>query len=87
MTAANTGCYCIKRRGDVYLVLNSRGVQVGAPKGNRDDALTFIGVQLDKGKLSQRKPRACMCCGVEFLSEGIHHRLCNRCRRQSEAMV
>jgi hypothetical protein len=26
--------------------------------------------------------RACMCCGARFKSEGPHHRLCNRCRRQ-----
>ncbi|HJW23779.1 MAG TPA: hypothetical protein VJ576_02685 [Rhodocyclaceae bacterium] len=27
--------------------------------------------------------RSCMCCGASFLSEGLHNRLCNRCRTKS----
>ncbi|SFI60161.1 hypothetical protein [Albimonas pacifica] len=25
-------------------------------------------------------PRACICCGVQFRSEGAHHRMCKSCR-------
>lgn len=25
--------------------------------------------------------RTCLCCGGDFMSEGIHNRLCNRCRQ------
>ena len=32
-------------------------------------------------KRSQRKMRNCMCCLKEFLSEGIHNRLCCDCAR------
>ena len=28
--------------------------------------------------------RPCMCCGGKFDSEGIHHRLCARCRRRGD---
>ncbi len=28
------------------------------------------------------KPRKCMCCGMRFVSEGIHNRLCVDCRRR-----
>lgn len=28
----------------------------------------------------RRKPRACMTCGTEFLSEWSGHRMCARCR-------
>lgn len=28
----------------------------------------------------KRGPRACMCCGETFASEGIGNRLCHRCR-------
>lgn len=35
-------------------------------------------------KLRRRTcPRACLCCGATFQSEGPHNRLCERCRRQS----
>ncbi len=27
------------------------------------------------------RPRACLCCGAEFASEGGHNRLCDRCRK------
>lgn len=29
------------------------------------------------------KRRPCLSCGDPFLSEGAHHRLCNRCRGRS----
>lgn len=29
---------------------------------------------------AKRGPRSCMRCKAEFMSEGIHHRLCGRCR-------
>lgn len=33
-----------------------------------------------------KKPeRPCLCCGEPFPSEGIHNRLCNRCRNRPEA--
>lgn len=35
----------------------------------------------------QRNTRPCLCCGTVFPSEGPHHRLCNRCRHQTEGMI
>lgn len=32
----------------------------------------------------KRGPRACMCCGQTFQSDGIHHRLCATCGAQGE---
>jgi hypothetical protein len=29
---------------------------------------------------AKRKKRPCMCCQREFMSQGIHNRLCDRCR-------
>lgn len=29
-------------------------------------------------------PRPCITCGVTFFSEGIHHRMCADCRRNSD---
>lgn len=34
-----------------------------------------------------RKPRACLCCGSGFDSEGKHHRLCDRCRKLDSGPV
>jgi len=30
-----------------------------------------------------RQERRCMCCGRTFPSEGAHHRLCDRCRKET----
>lgn len=34
-----------------------------------------------KPKPARITRRACLCCGREFRSEGIHNRLCGYCRR------
>jgi hypothetical protein len=31
-------------------------------------------------KRARRRQRDCLCCGRAFLSEGVHNRLCSRCR-------
>lgn len=36
---------------------------------------------------AKTEPRECMTCGEIFLSEGNHHRLCARHRRESEETV
>lgn len=33
----------------------------------------------------RHKPRACLCCGQRFLSEGAHNRMCPPCRGRSVA--
>lgn len=35
--------------------------------------------------IGQRRPRACLCCGKGFESEGFHNRLCNPCRNRGSA--
>jgi hypothetical protein len=35
-----------------------------------------------KPKPARIARRACLCCGQEFTSEGIHNRLCDPCRRR-----
>lgn len=32
-------------------------------------------------KTRQRRERACMCCGRDFMSDGAHNRLCDGCRK------
>ena len=31
-------------------------------------------------KKSKMKKRKCLCCPTVFMSEGAHHRMCDRCR-------
>lgn len=35
-------------------------------------------LEADRKRRAKRK-RPCMCCAREFMSEGIHNRLCNSC--------
>lgn len=37
-------------------------------------------------KKAKRGPRPCLCCGESFASEGIHNRLCDKCRRRDAAL-
>lgn len=48
----------------------------------RSDAEKWLAENLDSLGLTRAKRglRACLCCRSEFESEGIHNRLCNRCR-------
>lgn len=36
---------------------------------------------------AKRGERACLCCGAPFESEGIHHRMCSRCRAVSDPLA
>jgi hypothetical protein len=62
---------------------------VGLPNGQasppfrwRDEAEAWLEKQIPKLGLDQSKRglRACLCCGLGFESEGIHNRMCGRCR-------
>ena len=35
---------------------------------------------------AKRQIRPCMCCRAEFQSEGIHNRLCGRCRAAGDML-
>lgn len=74
--------------GSGYLVVDDIGRKVGGFFSNlntaqmRRDSL----VAEYEAKLS-RKVRPCLCCQTKFMSEGIHNRLCDRCRQQSGGLV
>jgi hypothetical protein len=72
--------------------LPGRGYYVADPDGRRvsgfyhseDVALNMCAtIQADADAASKRKRRPCMCCGAEFMSEGIHNRMCDGCRRRA----
>lgn len=41
-------------------------------------------LQREADMKAKRGPRACLCCSTTFTSEGIHNRLCPRCRMRGE---
>lgn len=49
----------------------------------KDTAITQVVIASESRAVQQRRDRACMCCGREFLSEGAHNRLCSSCRNKS----
>ncbi|WP_323036219.1 hypothetical protein [Pararhodobacter sp.] len=69
-----------------YVVLNGDGVCVFGPN-NKDIAdAKCDALQAAADSQSKRGLRACLCCRAEFLSEGIHNRMCNACRRISDPL-
>ncbi|MFA8441564.1 hypothetical protein [Yoonia sp.] len=66
-----------------YKVVDDNGNMIGSPKGCRDDAVTFCEVYLKRQAESGLKSRPCITCRTPFESEGIHNRMCPRCRSRA----
>lgn len=63
--------------------INRHGVRV-AGYFNQDSMQT----RLDKLiKAANVKSRPCLCCGIDFLSEGPHNRLCKACRHGASDLL
>lgn len=69
-------------RGKAY-VLDAEGETVWGPgvQALAERKCEQLNAPLDAA--SKRGKRACLCCGETFLSEGIHNRMCNRCRAKA----
>lgn len=53
--------------------------------GRSEVAVTNRIRQLEEEARRPRKSnRKCLCCKSDFLSDGPHNRLCNRCRRNEK---
>lgn len=71
--------------GGRWRVLDPSRRRCGGLYPSRDTAQTrcdSLNAELDRRR--KRGPRACMCCGQTFVSEGIHNRLCGPCRQRSD---
>lgn len=54
---------------------------------SRAEAEKYLRAELAKLPASRRPQEcACMCCSTKFMSEGIHHRMCSRCRMRGDAL-
>jgi hypothetical protein len=77
------------------VALPGGGYAVRAPDGRLGDVIFTFGhqaraaakeLQAVADAKALRGPRACMCCQAEFISEGIHNRLCDGCRKQRDSL-
>lgn len=75
-----------KATRETVLALKAAGAtyrEIAALTGLSISRVNYI---LNPPPLKQRaktRPRACLCCGATFQSEGPHHRMCKRCRKKS----
>ena len=66
-----------------YAVFDQGGCRIGDTFRFRGDAIRKRDeLQREADLKAKRGPRACLCCGTTFESEGIHNRLCPICRRR-----
>lgn len=72
--------------GGEFVVVDSDGRQLSTPQKRAVAETTRDKKQAALDAKAKRGPRACMCCRATFMSDGIHHRLCDRCRRGGDAL-
>ncbi|HMO70116.1 MAG TPA: hypothetical protein PKC84_00445 [Paracoccaceae bacterium] len=62
-------------------VITWQGGPVSRAYSDHDSAIAGMR-RVERRLATAVRPRACLCCGIGFESEGPHHRLCGRCRRE-----
>jgi hypothetical protein len=70
-----------------FVVVSPEGEYVGEAMPNRRLALELCErIQEAADKKAQRKIRPCLCCRTDFQSEGVHNRLCGKCRHGADPL-
>ena len=73
--------------GRGWRLIDPHGRRQNAFYASADRAATALeGAQSRTDKARKRIDRPCLCCRSVFASEGIHNRLCDRCRRLGDAL-
>lgn len=76
-----------------FIILDTKGNKVAGPYKNEGSAGRYCrDLNGEKSKAADAEGktftmRNCMCCQTSFESEGIHNRLCSRCRQGGQAML
>lgn len=73
--------------GRGYAVIDPDGIEVLKPTNPHIAAARCDALQAAHDSRHKIGPRACLCCGETFVSEGIHHRMCTRCRGASDPLA
>lgn len=68
----------VKGCGHSFAVIDINGKQIGRTHRTPDKAHDALD-RILKGR--RTKTRTCLCCSIEFPSEGYHNRMCNDCRK------
>lgn len=72
--------------GQGYAVVDAFGRPISRFFDKRERALAHLDkLRAEADAKTKRGKRPCMCCGHEFLSEGIHNRMCDPCRHRDVA--
>ena len=74
----------VARTDDVFWAVFEGATQITGLFTQERQAQKAMEAERAKGKPPEIKRRPCMCCGVTFDSQGIHHRMCGSCRTQSQ---
>lgn len=73
--------YGVQKANGWYRITNPEGAFVGQPYSGKKAAQEAADrMQAEADQKAKRGERCCLRCGSPFLSEGIHNRMCNRCR-------
>ncbi|MCU0826612.1 MAG: hypothetical protein MUE52_04235 [Tabrizicola sp.] len=70
----------VQKAEEVFEVRTPDNAVYGRYSSLSQAAATASTRQKETDLAARRKTRACMCCTEPFQSEGIHNRLCSRCR-------
>lgn len=68
-----------------YVVIDPQGAVCSKPTSKDGAERLRDAKQTEADRKAKRGPRACLRCGHEFMSEGIHNRMCTPCRGASSA--
>ena len=80
MTRIVAGRFQATLLGTRWVVTDPQGQIVMGPCGHAQAVQEAGRLNADLAARQKRGPRPCMRCGAEFVSDGIHHRLCNPCK-------
>lgn len=79
--------YRVQATRGAFVVLNAEGARVSPLWANRHAAeRECVRMQAAFDQRVKRGMRACLGCGTEFHSEGIHNRLCGACKARAAAL-
>ena len=87
LPAPKTMCFRSESRSGLgYVVVDpDDNVVPGTQTSSREIAdLQAKGLQSARDARLKRGPRNCLCCGRMFVSEGIHNRMCDSCRKRED---
>jgi hypothetical protein len=70
----------LRRSDDSFVVYRPDGSIYGEYATLSEAAATVGRRQKEDDERARKMVRPCLCCGHKFQSEGIHNRMCDRCR-------